>query len=161
MIRRSPTRSAQLQRPLVIALVSCLMTCTNYSAQNQTINPPILASISPEGTGHIITLYAQNTEIGFAGYRLFQSSSDTLVRNADPLSGVDCSRPLAVPPNQAITYVIEVKPGQTAVSPGYSNRLCVVSLLLTSGTFVALRSLSLSGLTSVDTSLSSNSLVVP
>ena len=138
-----------------------LGACTNYSAETQNVNPPILTSIAREGTGHIITMAAQNTEIGFAGYRLFQGTTDTGVRTANSLSGIDCSRPLAVLPNQAISYVIEVKPGQTAVSAGYSNRVCAVPLALTPGTLVGVRSLILRDLLSLDTGLSSNTLVVP
>ncbi len=144
---------------------SCLVlafgACTNYSADTQKVNPPILTAIAREGTGHIITMAAQNTEIGFVGYRLFQGTTDAGVRNANALSGIDCSRPLAVLPNQGISYVIEVKPGQTAVSPGYTNRLCAISLTLTSGSLIAVRSLILRDLISVDTSISSNTLIVP
>lgn len=143
-----------------LLLFACL-SCYNYSSQAQNVNPPILTAIAREGTGHIITMAAQNVEIGFGGYRLYQASNDNAVRGADPLAGVDCTRPLAVLPNQAIAYVIEVKPGIVNVSAGYTDRVCAVSLALTPGTFVAVRSLILRDIFSFDTSLSSNSLLVP
>lgn len=146
---------------LAVSLLLACLSCYNYSSQAQSVNPPIVTAIAREGTGHIITMAAQNVEIGFGGYRLYQASNDTAVRGADPLAGVDCTRPLAVLPNQAIPYIIEVKPGITSVSAGYTDRLCAVSLALTPGTFVAVRALILRDLFSFDTSLSSNSLLVP
>ncbi|MCE9596505.1 MAG: hypothetical protein K8S54_00925 [Spirochaetia bacterium] len=144
-----------------IAPLLLLAFCTNYSSQKQIVNPPILTSIAVEGTGHVITMTAQNVELGFSGYRLYQGASDSAVRNADPLAGLDCSRPLAVPTNSGIAYQVEVKAGQSAISPGFPNRVCLVSLQLTSGTFVAMRSLILRDFLSLDTSISSNSLLVP
>lgn len=144
-----------------LCILLCSLSCYNYSSQAQTVNTPILTAIAREGTGHIITMAAQNVEIGFGGYRLYQASSDSAVRALDALSGVDCSRPLAVLPNQAIPYVIEVKAGLATVSPGYTDRVCAVSLTLVPGTFVAVRALIFRDLFSFDTSLSSNSLLVP
>ncbi|MBL8020902.1 MAG: hypothetical protein JNM27_14625 [Leptospirales bacterium] len=148
-------------RSISILLFLTLASCTNYSSQKQLVNPPILTAIAVEGTGHVITMTAQNVEIGFSGYRLYQGTSDSAVRGADPLAGIDCSRPLAVATNAGVAYQVEVKAGQSAISPGFPNRVCVVPLQLTSGTYIAMRSLILRDFLSLDTSISSNSLLVP
>ncbi len=151
---------------LNLAIIFCAsaISCTNYSSKPQTANPPIILSIAQEGTGHILTVSAQNAEIGFSGYELFQGISESAVRNAAKNSGVLCGS-LAFNPNQAVNSIIEVKPGQTTASPtvsGATNRLCAVPLLLTAGTFVALRSLITQNVAGgIGESISSNAVVVP
>ncbi len=142
------------------AILACSAACTNFSAESQVINPPILFSVAAEDTGHIISLSAQNTELGFAGYRLFYGATEgealTTTTNT-----VDCGA-LSLLPNQAITYVIEVKPGQSAVTAGNTdNRLCAVPFGLSSGQYVAIRALVFQDLVSLGTSITSNALVVP
>ena len=64
--RGNPTRRTILSMALG-AILACSAACTNFSAESQVINPPILFSVAAEDTGHIISLSAQNTELGFAG----------------------------------------------------------------------------------------------
>ncbi|MBI3394961.1 MAG: hypothetical protein HY042_03925 [Spirochaetia bacterium] len=137
-------------------------SCTNYSTQQQTVNPPILTGISVEAPGHIITLAAQNIEPGFTGYRVFTGTSDSAARSAVVTSGTDCF--LATLPNQPIQYVAEIKPNQVTVTPSTSTtstRLCAAPLQLVSGQYVAMRALIFRDFTSVDTSISSNTVIVP
>ncbi len=139
---------------------SALFACTNYTAETQNINPPIILSIVAEGTGHLITVSAQNAEIGFFGYRLYQGTDESAVRAINPNNGTDCGA-LAILPEQALNYVIEAKPGQTAPTAGATdNRICALPVTLTSGSFVALRALGFS-ISSVNTSVISNAVVVP
>jgi hypothetical protein len=143
----------------LLLLVTATSACTNYSAETQTINPPIIFTIQAEGTGHILTVAAQNAEIGFFGYRLYEAPTEAAVRALNPLNGTDCGA-LAVLPNQALQYVIEAKPGQIVVTPGTTDRVCSFPVQLTPGSFVALRALGFS-ITSVNTSVLSNAIVVP
>lgn len=142
------------------SFVYACVFCSNYSSTKQTVNPPVILGISAQEGGHVVQVSAYNVEVGFSGYRLFQGLSEDAVRNADPISGIDCTLPLAVLPNQAITYYIEVIPGKTAPE-ATGDRLCVVPLALTSGTFISFRSLIFADITSVETGISSNAFLVP
>ncbi len=150
----------------VILILAILLTvsvftagCTNYSSEDKIVNPPILLSIEADGTGHLIHVAAQNTEIGFSGYRLYQGISEQDSRNKDGLDGVDCTFPLSTVTTRGIEYIIEVKPGITAVSD--STYVCAVPLALTSGTWISLRSLIFEDFFTSQTSIASNALPVP
>lgn len=143
----------------VVLILSALPGCTNYTAETQNINPPIILSITAEGTGHLITVAAQNAEIGFFGYRLYQGVNEAAVRAINPNNGTDCGA-LAILPNQAQNYVIEAKPGQVAPTAGSIDRICAMPVTLTSGGVVAMRALGFS-ISSVNTSEISNAVVVP
>ncbi|MCB1323960.1 MAG: hypothetical protein H7A21_01505 [Spirochaetales bacterium] len=146
--------------PRLLSLVAlCSLACTNYSSSPQIVNPPIILGIQAEGTGHIITVAAQNTELGFVSYRLFQGIDESAART-QTTGGTDCG-PFNILPNDAVQYIIEVKPGQTAVTAGTTdNRLCAMATGLTSGRYVALRSL-VFNITSIGTSDPSNAVLVP
>lgn len=144
---------------LLFLLGALSMGCSNYSSEPQIVNPPIILGISREGSGHILTVAAQNTELGFFGYRLFESTTEDDARTQAADNGTDCGT-LNVLPNNAIEYIIEVKPDQTTVSPGSTDRLCVVTRSLTAGRYVALRSL-IFNVTTITTSSSSNAVLVP
>ena len=163
------------RRPVLVPVlfVLCLpaLFCTNYSAENPTVNPPILLgltspqdttlAIEKEGTGHILRVRALNQEIGFSGYRLYAAATDAAVRALGVDSGTDCG-PLNLVPVSSIEYIIEAKPGQTTVTPGTTDsRLCAISTSLSSGQWILLRSLIFKSPTSVGTSNPSNSAQVP
>lgn len=170
--------AAALRGPATLALAGMLVVgllgvvgCTNYSAEEPIVNPPILLgltsptdttlAIAAEGTGHILRVRAINQEIGFAGYRLYQASTDAAVRALSVDAGTDCG-PLAVSPVSSVEYIIEVKPGQSTVTPGLTdNRLCAMNTTLVSGNYVLLRSLIFRSPVAVSTSIPSNSAVVP
>ena len=161
---------------IFLASAGCV---TNYSSDEQVVNPVVLlaltsegnasTSIQPEGTGHVITTAAQNTELSFSGYRLFVGGSESEVINAAADSGVvDCGA-LAFTPNVDQNVIIEVK-GSSSVTPSSelastddttTSRLCAMEYLLTSGQYVGIRSLLFKDLTTEDTGISSNVMVVP
>lgn len=145
---------------LIFACITSFSRCTNYSSDTENINPPILLGIAIEGSGHLITVAAQNLEIGFLGYRLYEGLSEDAVRAANVDTGINCG-PFNLTPDAALEYKIEVKPGQTAVTAGTTDyRLCAVNGSLTSGHYVMIRSLIIS-LTTINTSDPSNVLYVP
>ncbi len=149
---------ARLLLPAAIGLT--FAACTNYTAEEQLVNPPIILDITAEGTGHIITVAAQNSEIGFFTYRLFQGTSEADVFTQNPLGGTDCG-PLALLPDTATNYIIEVKPGQSTVTAGASGlRLCSIPATLSSGEVIAIRAV-IFNITSVQTSIPSNVFTVP
>ncbi|MDH5655570.1 MAG: hypothetical protein OEZ34_06650 [Spirochaetia bacterium] len=142
------------------------MGCTNYSSSPNgfIVNTPIITqiTISPNGTGgHYIEMSAQNTEIGFLGYRIFQSTTEAGLLNAPPASGTDCSQ-LYLIPNQGITYRIEVDP--LAVAPPVDNPnniICFTNISLIPGNYAGIRALKTSDFFSITTGLSSNAAIVP
>ncbi|MCB1173136.1 MAG: hypothetical protein KDK39_06210 [Leptospiraceae bacterium] len=133
--------------------------CTNYSSDPQIVSTPILLGVQTEGTGHILTVAAQNVEIGFLGYRLYQASSESALRALAVDNGTTCG-PINTQPNASVEYIMEAKPGQTAVTAGTTNRVCAFNASLTSGNYVGVRSLIFS-LTAVGTSEISNALLIP
>lgn len=133
--------------------------CTNYSSEPQIVNSPVLLGIQTEDTGHLITVAAQNLEIGFLGYRLYEGSDETAVRAIPVENGTDCG-PFELQPDAPVEYILEAKPNQTAVTPGQSNRVCAFNASLTTGRSIAIRSLIFSVI-SVNTSDISNAIVVP
>ena len=152
-------RNIRLLKALILVPL-CWAHCTNYSAETQNINPPIILTVTAEGTGHILTVAAQNAELGFFGYRLFQAPTEAGVRALNPTAGTDCGA-LAAVPNQAINYVLEAKPGQTAPSLSDTDvRICAFPVQLTSGSYIAVRALGFS-ITTVNTSEISNAVIVP
>lgn len=158
-------RAIKRRRSVLLAGMALLFSgcLTNYSYSSLKVSAPILLQISlnPSAPGYLIQIAAQNSEVGFSGYRLFQGISEDGARNADPLSGIDCSTPLANLPVRGIPYYIEANPTSSGPQPNTLDHLCNVQLALTSGTWVALRSVLHTSLTASTTSISSNALPVP
>lgn len=166
--RRAPAAWLAL---LVLGFAFGNLVCTNYSADDPQVNPPIFlgltspqdttVAIEAEGTGHILRVRALNQELGFSGYRLYAAATDAAVRALGSETGTDCG-PLSLSPISSVEYILEAKPGQTAVTAGASgNRLCAFNTTLTSGQFVLLRALIFKSPTSVGVSHPSNSAQVP
>ncbi len=165
----SPRRMLAVVVPAL--LLAVLAGCTNYSAEDPVVNPPIFLGItSPqdstlaieaEGTGHILRVRVLNQEVGFQGYRLYTAGTEAALRALATDNGTDCSG-LATPPIAVAEYILEAKPGQTAVTPGATgNRLCAFNITLVSSNWVLLRSLIFQSPVSVGTSEPSNAVVVP
>lgn len=135
--------------------------CTNFTTEDVIVNTPIILGISlnPSG-GHILKIAAQNTEIGFAGYRLYAGTTEQAVRTADPASGIDCSQPLSLLPSQGIEYKIEIVAGKGAPAKD-SGYICNFPVTLTAGNFIGMRAVKIQSITSLTTGLSSNVVVVP
>ncbi len=150
----------QFQRGACGLLTACLAACTNYSVDSQIVNPPIITKIQTDGNGHLLTVAAQNIEIGFSGYRLFQGTSEDDARNEETAEKVDCG-PLDTIPSQAVDYFIEVKPGKVLVDDDDTNYLCVFNYSLTKGRYIVLRSLIVEDLVNTGTSIASNASIVP
>ena len=135
--------------------------CTNYSSQATIVNPVIILRIEKEGTGHIVTVAAQNVEISFAGYAVFQASSEAGVRSQTAVTAANTCFRSGVLPNQAIEYIMEIKPGQTTVTAGTSNRICAAPVGLTPGNFLGIRSLQYQSLTNIVSGDISNTVFIP
>ncbi len=133
--------------------------CTNYSTEEREVNPPILLAIEAITGGYKLTVIAQNIEIGFMGYRLYQGITEEDSRSRSDVDGIDCSSSARIYTNQSIQYYIEVVPGQTI--PSSSDYICSVPLQLTPGTWIHLRSLLMEGFGTLKTSIPGNALPVP
>ena len=158
---------------LLIVLLGAFLgsACTNYSSDSYPASTPILLGLSPDGStsaninaistygnGHTIRIAAQNYEPGFQGYRLFEGASESAVQSADATTGIDCGALLQTPV-LGVVYTIEVR---TDSSASASTALCVVPHILTTGNFVALRSVYYRGLLDPESNgPSSNAIQVP
>lgn len=155
--------SLRLSHFAVMMLVAMLsgVGCTNYSSREQVISPPVILSITREDSGHIITISAQNQEIGFSGYRLYTGVTEDLARseNSQPVNLLQC---LNVITDSPVQYIIEVKPDRSSITPVEGeNRICIITAGLTAGEWVAMRSLLFKDFSTFDTSISSNAAVIP
>ena len=157
--RSWPVQSA-FPLAFIFPLALIVAGCFNYSTTQQTVNPPVILGISNEGGSHLIKVAAQNIEIGFAGYRLYQGDTEEDARDLEIASSYDCGL-LATFPTQPIEYYIEVNASKTDPDSDDSNYLCVVTYVLTPGKWVSLRSLIARDLTTKDASISSNAVMVP
>jgi hypothetical protein len=148
---------------LVFILLIIGNNCTNYSSSDAVqVNIPIITLISKNGTGgHLIEMAAQNAEVGFAGYRVFQGATEQVVQTAAPETGTDCSLPLYVLPTQGIPYRIEVDPLAGPPLVNTLNIVCTVHVSLTAGNYTAVRPLIYSNFYTITTGLSSNAVIVP
>ena len=163
--------SRALAARLLVLLTFLMLGCTNYSSDPYAPSTPILLGLSPDGStssninaistygnGHAIRVAAQNYEPGFQGYKLFQGASEDAVRNADASTGIDCGTLLQTPV-LGVVYTVEAR---TDSSASESTALCVFPIVLTSGNFVAIRSVYYRGLLDPEsTGPSSNALQVP
>ena len=144
----------------LIAFVSFAADCTNYSVDAQIVNPPLITKIESEDSGHLLTVAAQNIELGFVGYRMFQGSSEDDARNEETAESVDCG-PIDTPPTAATDYFIEVKPDKLVVDAEDTDHICVFNYSLTPGRYIVLRSLIVQDLVNTGTSIASNAVIVP
>lgn len=134
--------------------------CTNYSVDSQIVNPPIITNIATHENGHLFTVAAQNIEIGFVGYRLFQGTSEDDARNEETAESFDCG-PIDTVPTQAIDYFIEAQAGKITVDSDDTDFICVFNTTLTPGRYVVIRSLIVEDLVNTGTSIASNAVIVP
>lgn len=154
-----PVLTVKIARTIILGFIAAVASCTNYSSRPQTVNPPILLGIVKEGSGHVITIAAQNVEVGFLGYRVYTGATEAASRDAAVSAGIDC--PPVIVPNQAVEYTVEVKPNQATVTSGVTNRLCLAQTSVAAGQYVTMRALLFRDFTSLDSSISSNALVAP
>ncbi|WP_210414395.1 LIC11661 family lipoprotein [Leptospira jelokensis] len=141
-----------------------LGACTNYSTTASVQAPPTLISITNNGNSNFtIKVRAQNPELIFQGYRLFEAPTEALAQNPSDLNqGAQCllAQTAIVQP---IEYTFEVDPSQNANTAGVS---CRIFATLTPGNHISLRTLGLAVNLSNNTSSyrvspPSNTLIVP
>lgn len=162
----------QYWRNLSVLVSALFLSCTNYSVTKTHSTPPILVSISAIPTGYQIVMRTTNQEPFLLGYKLYVGATVNDARNpADLSTGLDCSGGIKLFPNQPIEYSAEVSSntgGLAAPNAGENgNRICKFQTSLTSGKYVAMRTILISiqpsnqGGNSFNYSLPSNALVVP
>ena len=144
----------------IVSLLLLFSTCTNYSSEQQQVNAPVLLEIQSYTGGHLIRVSAQNNEIGFQGYRLYQGINENEARNRAEGDGIDCSFPLREMPNRSVYYYLEAVPNKSGPDD-VDKHLCNVPLSLTPGTWISIRGLIFQDIQSVKTSIPSNALPVP
>jgi hypothetical protein len=154
---------------LYCVIILLLSYCTNYSSKPLPVNPVILLAppsgnststkinaIEKTSTGHILRVAAQNVELTFKGYRIYQAPTEEQVRNLPSTSGVDCS-PLLELPNSSKVYIMEA-----STNPLGLATLCTFPVNLTSGFYVSIRVTYFTGIGQEDgTSMPSNALLIP
>ncbi|TGL19010.1 hypothetical protein EHQ46_14485 [Leptospira yanagawae] len=139
-------------------------TCTNYSTTSSVQAPPTLISITNNGNSNFtIKVRAQNPELIFQGYRLYEAPSEALAQNPNDLNqGAQCllAQTAIVQP---IEYTFEVDPSSNANTAGVS---CRIFATLTPGNHISFRTLGLAvdlanSTSSYRVSPPSNTLIVP
>lgn len=150
-------------------------SCTNYSVSKSKTVPPILVAVNNilDSNSNIISgayrirIRVTNQEPFLAGYKLYVGTSDNEARNPPDLtSGQDCTSGPSLIPNQPIEYVMDIAPNLSLL-PAASNRICSYQATLTSGKYIAFRTLLVSIQPSsqsgnrINPSLPSNTLIVP
>ncbi len=166
----------------LIILYLIIATCTNYTVSKQTTVPPILVSVAQPNssslsgvtvipTGYLVVFKAGNPEIFFAGYRLYVGSTESEARNpADLTKGTDCYGGHRLTPNQPVEYSAEISSAAgdlASVNSGENaNRICKFQVSVTTGQYIAIRSLlrstvEIQSLSSLNISASSNALKIP
>jgi len=161
---------------------SFLSSCTNYTVSKQTTVPPILVSVAQPNsstissvttipTGYLVVFKAGNPEIFFADYRLYVGNTEYEARNpADLNKGTGCSGGPQLTPNQPIEYSAEISSASGGLAPvntgENANRICKFQVSVTSGQYIAIRSVlrSISPIQAMNTlniSASSNALIIP
>ncbi len=146
-----------------------LLYCTQYTSKPLSVNPAIILSpisgsssttnikgIEKTSTGHILRLSAQNYELIFKNYRIYQAPTEEQVLNLPPSSGTDCG-PLLELPNTSKIYIVEA-----STNPQGLATLCTFPINLITGNYVSIRVVFFNGIGQEDgTSLSSNAVLVP
>lgn len=158
---------------IILCLGLAFLTgCDQYSTEAIPINPVVLLG-PPDGQtaytgitaierisggGHLLRVSAQNSELLFQGYRLYQAASEEAVMSLPAEAGTDCG-PFFTYPVLGIVYTMEASTSPKLTS---ENLLCTFSVDLTPGQYVAIRAVYLSAYGQpATTSLSSNALIVP
>lgn len=141
-------------------LLFSLTRCFHYSTSEQTVNAPVLLGIERIASGHRLKVAAQNLEIGFAGYRLYEGASESEARSLDAPTQKDCG-PFGTLPAQGVEYAMDIRVDRTTVEDGSVNHLCVFTHAATPGNYVVVRALLLRDLQSQATSIASNALIAP
>lgn len=160
-------------RLFIIVIFACLISyCNQYTAENLPINPVVLlgppdgqvvhtnikAIERMNGGGHLIRVAAQNSELLFQGYRIYQATTEQSVHSLPASAGIDCE-PLYTYPVLGIVYTLEASTNPLRLS---DNFLCSFPINLTPGQYVSIRAKYLRGFGSeVLTSMPSNALIVP
>ncbi|MBM9499507.1 hypothetical protein JWG44_04490 [Leptospira sp. 201903071] len=130
----------------LLPVVSLLFGCPHYSTTRLISTPPTLISVVPIATGYELRMRAGNPELLFSGYRLFVGNTENESRFPSDLnSGTDCvGGVLNLIPNQPLEYSIELStnsgPLATPATGENTNRICKMSVTVTSGQYLTLRS---------------------
>lgn len=149
---------------LIAVFLVFLGNCTNYSTTSAVQAPPTLISITNNGNSNFtIKVRAQNPELIFQGYRLFEAPTEALAQNPTDLNqGAQCLLAQASIV-QPIEYLFEVDPSSNANTAGVS---CRIFATITPGNYISLRTLGLAvnlanSTSSYRVSPPSNTLIVP
>jgi hypothetical protein len=157
---------------LMIGFLVLASACNRYSTESLPVNPVILlgppngqssytgirAIERIPGGGHLIRVSAQNSELLFQGYRIYQAPSEAAVLELPSAAGTDCGV-LFTYPVLGIIYTMEAS---TAPKLTSENLLCSFPIDLTPGQYVSIRALYQAGFGQPPTtSLPSNALIVP
>jgi len=150
-------------------LLFYLISCTNYSSNPIPINPVILLAppdgnssttkinaIEKTSTGHVLRVAAQNVELTFKGYRIYQAPTEDQVLKLPNDAGIDCGSLLQFP-NTGIVYIMEA-----STNPLGLATLCTFPISLTTGNYASIRTVYFNGIGVEDgTSLPSNAIKIP
>jgi hypothetical protein len=150
-------------------LLFYLISCTNYSSNPIPINPVILLAppdgnssttkinaIEKTSTGHVLRVAAQNVELTFKGYRIYQAPTEDQVLKLPSDAGIDCGSLLQFP-NTGIVYIMEA-----STNPLGLSTLCTFPISLTTGNYASIRTVYFNGIGVEDgTSLPSNAIKIP
>ncbi|WP_411822351.1 LIC11661 family lipoprotein [Leptospira sp. 'Mane'] len=144
------------------------INCTNYTTSASNQAPPLLVSAVNNGNSNFtLKVRANNPEIIFQGYRLFQGNSESEARNPGDLnSGSDCTLQngqVSVLINQPAEYTFEIDPVAAVSSSGV---VCRFQRTVASGQYISLRAISLSLTTQTNSSSlrvsgPSNAIILP
>ncbi|PKL30477.1 MAG: hypothetical protein CVV45_17320 [Spirochaetae bacterium HGW-Spirochaetae-10] len=161
-----------LYRFALIGLLGLPVACNQYSTETLPMNPVVLlgppdgqtsytgiAAIERiSGGGHLLRVSAQNSELLFQGYRIYQASSEAAVMALSADAGTDCGT-LFTYPVLGIVYTMEAS---TAPKLTADNLLCSFPINLTPGQYVSIRAVYQAAFGQpATTSLPSNALIVP
>lgn len=148
------------------------VACNQYSTESVPINPVVLlgppdgqtshtgiAAIERiSGGGHLLRVSAQNSELLFQGYRIYQAPSEAAVMALSADAGTDCGAFFTYPV-LGIVYTMEAS---TAPKLTAANLLCSFPVNLTPGQYVSVRAVYQAAFGQPSTtSLPSNALIVP
>ncbi|MDZ4726606.1 MAG: hypothetical protein SH817_10640 [Leptospira sp.] len=122
--------------------------CTNHSSSPSIQIPPLLVTaVNNQNSTFTLTVRATNPELIFQGYRLFVGQTENDARNSGDLNaGTDCSMgagTMTVLPVQPTVYTFLIDPSESLPVLG-SGIACKFRILVSSGSYISVRSLGLS-----------------